>query len=204
MWLLYITVRVRQIFGSEEKFGRFSHLRAARRNRCCVVKGNVTCPKKLSPQSFETAFVSVHTRRHPYTCSKFIKMWLMITPFKWDWFWVARRHFIRPDEWLGVIRGSGGVHNRKKYLNLKLTAPRYIERKSLKAILHFIIETDSCRNCLAHWYSTVFRGTLKFRRGLADSASNATDKYNFDNFNSIFNFLPISAHKRRWVYCQYT
>jgi hypothetical protein len=112
-------------------------------------------------------------------------MWLMITPFKGGWFSVARRHFIRRDEWLGIIRGYG-VHTRKKHVNLKLTVPRYIE----STFLHFIIETDSCRNCLAHWYPTVFRGTLKFRRGLADSASNATDKYNFDNFWHVYVLVP--------------
>jgi hypothetical protein len=59
LWLLHVTVKVRQIFGSEEKFESFSHLCAARRNRCCVVKGNVIYPKKLSPKSFETVFISV-------------------------------------------------------------------------------------------------------------------------------------------------
>jgi hypothetical protein len=113
-------------------------------------------------------FISVHTRcgmcstQNPQTCPKGIKMWLIIS-FKGSWLSVARRHFNPRDERLGIIRGSGGVHTRKKHF----TVPRYIERKSSKAILHFTIETDSCRNCLAQRFSNFFQvGTTFISRNV--------------------------------------
>lgn len=102
LWLLHVTVKVRQIFGSEEKFESFSHLRAARRNRVLRGKRQRNIPKETVPQVVRNG---LHLRPHPLRTVQHTKpvdlsevhkkKWLMITPFKGGWFSLARRHFIR-------------------------------------------------------------------------------------------------------------